>query len=58
MKDALFLIHLFLRREVLKKIEHVCYAMFSFPYKLDLYSIINNDRPQTCEGYRQLQIRF
>ena len=57
-KGTMFLIPFFLRRAGLKKIEHVCYAMFSFPNKWDLYSIINNDPLQTCEGYRQIQIRF
>ena len=52
------MIPLFLRRAVLKKIEHICYGMLTFPNKRDFYSIINNDRPQTCEGYRQNQIRF
>lgn len=50
-KDTLFLIPFFLRRAFLKKTEHVCYAMFSFPNKWHLYSITNNARPQTCEGY-------
>jgi hypothetical protein len=48
----------FLRRAVLKKIEHICYGIFTFPNKWDFYLIINNYRPQLAKVTDKIKFDF